>query len=95
MSRTIKKQTKTHIKVKLLKIMLRCRKSIFRTISSGGSFGSLPFFEIISFSADKFVDLEVYWPVSKSRHVYDKLSVGESYKLYENGLIKKIKQPLQ
>ena len=69
-------------------------RRIFRTVSSGGSFGSSPFFEIISFSVDKFVDLEVYWPVSKSRYVYDKLSDGESYEIYENGLIKKIKQPL-
>jgi hypothetical protein len=43
-------------------------RSIYRTVSSGGSFGSSPLQQHIGLGKDaRIVDLEIWWPASNTR----------------------------
>jgi hypothetical protein len=53
------------------------QRSIYRTVNSGGSFGSNSLTQTIGLGRAERVDvLEIYWPTSDTTQVFDKVPVG-------------------
>lgn len=69
-------------------------RSIYRTVSTGGSFGSSPFEQHIGLgAADTISRLEVFWPLSGETQVFEDISVNQRIQIAE-GKIETIKMPL-
>ncbi len=59
-------------------------RSIYRHINNGSSFGSNPFRQTIGLGQADFVrELEVYWPASDSRQLFESLPAGRAYRITE------------
>lgn len=60
------------------------RQSFFRTVGSGGSFGASPLEQHIGLGkADKFVDVEIWWPTSGSRQHFKNVPVDHFIEIKE------------
>lgn len=61
------------------------RRSIFRTVGSGGSFGANPLRQEIGVgTSDRIVELEIYWPATDTRQVFRDLPVDRHYEVTED-----------
>ena len=75
-----------------IKIVLENGSSIFRTVSSGGSFGGNPFDQMIGLGKDgKIKTINVFWPGSQTTQTFSGITSGGWYRVIENEsiLIKK------
>ena len=60
------------------------QRSIHRTVSTGGSFGSNPLRQEIGIGkAERVERVEVYWPTSDTRQTFENLAAGASYEIVE------------
>lgn len=60
------------------------RRSVFRTVSTGGSFGCNPMLQEIGLgTAERIVRLEVWWPASQQRQIYEGIELDSSVVLRE------------
>jgi hypothetical protein len=60
------------------------QRSIHRTVSTGGSFGSNPLRQEIGIGkAERVAKVEVYWPTSDTRQTFEDLAAGASYEIVE------------
>ena len=75
-----------------IEIVLENGSSIFRTVSSGGSFGGNPFDQMIGLGKDgKIKTINVFWPGSQTTQTFSGITSGGWYRVIENEsiLIKK------
>ena len=75
-------------KIKLtIKDSLGIQRNIFREVNSGGSYGANPFRQEIGLgNAQKIVNVEISWPVSKMKINYSNLEPGKYYVITEGQL---------
>lgn len=60
-------------------------QTIYRTVSSGSSFGANPMLQTIGLGkGDKVSELEIYWPRTKSRQVFRDLGVNQAIEITES-----------
>jgi hypothetical protein len=60
-------------------------RDIFRSVSSGGSFGDSPFRAHIGLAqASNVAEVEVHWPTSQSTQVFRNLAVDRGYRITED-----------
>jgi hypothetical protein len=60
------------------------KRSIYRTVNSGGSFGASPLQQHIGLGkAARIVDLEVFWPVSKTRQHFANVAKNQVIEIRE------------
>jgi hypothetical protein len=66
------------------------RRTVYRELNSGGSFGSSPLRQSIGVGQATIVDkVEVTWPVSKTKQVFQNLQVNQFYEISEGSEILK------
>jgi hypothetical protein len=59
-------------------------RSIYRTVTSGGSFGSSPLRQHIGVgAATSIASIEVYWPTSDTRQRFEDVAVERRYRIVE------------
>jgi hypothetical protein len=60
------------------------RRSIHREVTSGGSFGASPLRQTIGLGdAVRLAGLEVYWPASDTRQVFEDVALDRAYRIVE------------
>lgn len=75
-----------HSRIKVNLITAKGKRSIYRQMDSGGSFGSNPYLAHIGLGKDvkRIESIEVYWPISKSTKIYTNLEMDHGYTLFED-----------
>ena len=60
-------------------------RSIHRTVDTGGSFGSNSLQQEIGLAnATEILSVEVYWPASGNRQIFNGLEMGQTWRLFED-----------
>ena len=71
-----------------IEIVLENGSSIFRTVSSGGSFGGNPFDQMIGLGKDgKIKTINIFWPGSGTTQTFSGVDINARYLVNENGSI--------
>jgi hypothetical protein len=62
----------------------RATRSIYRTVSSGGSFGASPLTQHVGLGKSaRIMDLEIWWPTSNSRQNFENVGVDQFLEIKE------------
>ena len=68
--------------------MLKNGSSIFRTVSSGGSFGGNPFDQMIGLGKNGNIKtINIFWPGSGTTQTFSGVDINARYLVNENGSI--------
>jgi hypothetical protein len=60
------------------------RRSIYRTVSSGGSFGASPLAQHIGLGQSaRITELEIWWPASNTRQVFTGIGKNQFFEIKE------------
>ena len=59
------------------------RRSIYRHVSSGGSFGANPLRQTIGIGKSRIVTLEVFWPTTNLTEAFDGIAVNQAIRIVE------------
>jgi len=59
-------------------------RKIFRAVSPGGSFGSSSLQQEIGLGKCTRIErIEIYWPASKTKQVFENISINKAYRILE------------
>jgi len=73
-----------------IEVVLETGTSIYRTISSGGSFGGNPFDQMIGIGkANKIKTIHIFWPGSRTTQTLSEIDPNVWYHVTENESIQK------